>query len=114
MAEFSFAVPLLPGKTDAWRKAMPEIKGPRWDAYKESRKKLGIKREHLCLQHTPQGDIVVVHMDAKDPATVMPAMLAAVSPFDTWFLEAVLRTAHGLDPKGPPPPPTEVVLDSKG
>lgn len=114
MAQFSFAVPILPGKTDAWRKAIAEIKGPRWQAYKESRKKLGIKREQVCLQHTPQGDMVVVHMDAKDPAGVMPVMLAGAVGFDFWFLEAVLRTAHGLDPKAPAPPPTEVVLDFKG
>jgi hypothetical protein len=29
MAQFSFAVPLLPGKTDAWGRAVAEIKGPR-------------------------------------------------------------------------------------
>src|SRR5262245_44302488 len=45
MAEFSFAAPILAGKTDAWRKAVAEIKGPRNQGYKESRKKLGIKRE---------------------------------------------------------------------
>ena len=27
MAEFSFVAPILPGKTDAWRKAVDEIKG---------------------------------------------------------------------------------------
>jgi len=114
LSQFSFAVPILPGKTDAWGRAVAEIKGPRWVAYKESRKKLGIKREHVSLQHTPQGDMAVVHMEAKDPASVMPAMLAGVSEFDTWFLDAVLRAVHGLDPKAPPPPPTEVFLDFKG
>jgi hypothetical protein len=114
MAEFSFAVPILPGKTDAWRKAVAEIKGPRWGDYKKSRKSLGIKREQACLQHTPQGDMVVVHIDAKDPVSVMPAMLAGVAQFDFWFRESVLVGVHGIDPKGPPPPPSEVVLDFKG
>lgn len=114
MAEFSFAVPILPGKTEAWRKAVADLSGPRREDYKRSRKVLGIKREHVCLQHTPQGDMVVVHMDAKDPASVMPAMLAGVTQFDFWFRETVLIGVHGMDPKGPPPPPTEVVHDFKG
>ena len=38
MAEFSFVAPILAGKTDAWRKAVAEINGPRNAAYKESRK----------------------------------------------------------------------------
>lgn len=58
--------------------------------------------------------MVVVHIDAKDPASVMPVMLAGAVGFDFWFLETVLRTVHGIDPKAPPPPPTEVVLDFKG
>ncbi len=114
MAEFNFAVPILPGKTEAWRKAIEEMKGPRREDYKRSRKNLGIKREQVCLQMTPHGDMVVVHIEAKDPANVMPGMFAAATPFDVWFLETVLRGVHGIDPKGPPPPAPEVVLDFKG
>ena len=114
MAEFSFVVPILPGKTEAWRKAIADIKGARWDEYKRSRKVLGIKREQACLQHTPGGDMVVVHIEAKDPAAVLPAMLAGVTQFDAWFLDTVLRGVHGMDPKGPPLPAPEIVLDFKG
>jgi hypothetical protein len=113
MTEYSFALPILPGKTDAWRKAVAEMNGPRWDEYKKSRKSLDIKREQACLQHTPLGDTVVIHMEAKDPAAVMPAMMAGVSQFDFWFRETVLLGVHGVNPKGSPIPPTEVVLDFK-
>ena len=114
MSEFNFAVPILPGKTGAWRQAVAEMKGARSNEYRESRKKLGIRREQASLQQTPHGDMVVVHMDATNPADVMSKMLAPSSPFDKWFLETLLVGVHGLDPKGPPPPPTEVVLDYKG
>jgi hypothetical protein len=107
-------MPILPGKTEAWRKAIAEMKGARASEYRESRKKLGIKREFVCFQHTPHGDFVVVHMDAKDPASVMPKVVGATSGFDKWFLDTVLVGTHGLDPKGPPPPLTEVTLDFKG
>jgi len=112
--EFSFVAPILAGKTDAWRKALAEIKGARNAAYKESRKKLGIKREHVTLQSTPMGDLVVVHMDAPDQEGVMRAMMKSTSEFDTWFRDTVLVGVHGFDPKAPPPPPVTVVLDHKG
>jgi hypothetical protein len=114
VAEFSFAAPIRAGKTDAWRKAVDEIKGARNAAYKESRKKLGIKREHVSLQSTPMGDMVVVHMDAPDQGDVMRAMMQSTSEFDTWFRETVLVGVHGFDLKAGPPPPVTVVIDHKG
>jgi hypothetical protein len=113
MPEFSFVAPIIKGKTEAWRKALTEIKGARSAAYKESRAKLGIKREHVSLQSTPMGDFVVVHMDAPSQG-VVGAMLTGTSEFDAWFRETVLVGVHGFDPKGQPPPPVEVVLDHKG
>jgi hypothetical protein len=112
MPEFSFAVPLVKGKTEVWRKAVAEINGPRNAAYKESRRKLGIRREHVSLQSTPTGDIVVVHIDAPDQG-VLGAMMRSTSDFDTWFRNTILIDAHGFDPKASPSP-VEVVLDYKG
>jgi hypothetical protein len=114
VAEFSFVAPILAGKTDAWRKAAAEINGPRNAAYKESRRKHGIKREHVSLQSTPMGDLVVVHMEAPDQQSVMRAMMEGTSDFDTWFRETVLIGVHGFDPKAPLPPPVTVVIDHKG
>ena len=114
MAEFSFVAPILAGKTDAWRKAVGEINGPRNAAYKASRKSLGIKREHVSLQPTPMGDMVVVHMDAPDQQGVMRAMMQSTSEFDTWFRDTVLVGVHGFDPKAALPPPVTVIIDYKG
>jgi hypothetical protein len=58
------------------------------------------------------GDMVVVHMDARDQG-VIGAMMTSTSEFDTWFRETVLIGVHGFDPKGPPAPPVEVILDHK-
>ena len=114
MAEFSFVAPILPGKTDAWRKAAAEINGARNAAYKESRKTLGIRREHVSLQSTPMGDLVIVHMEAPDQESVMRAMMQGTGEFDSWFRNAVLVGIHGFDPKAAPPPPVTVVIDHKG
>jgi hypothetical protein len=114
VAEFSFVAPILAGKTDAWRKAVAEINGPRNAAYKESRKNLGIRREHVSLQSTPMGDMVIVFMDAPHQEDVIRAMMQGTSDFDTWFRETVLVGVHGFDPKAAPPPPVTVMLDHKG
>jgi len=111
VAEFSFVAPIPPGKTDAWQKAVAEIKGPRNAAYRESRKKLGITREHVSLQPTPMGDMVVVHMNAPDQQGVMRAMMQSTGDFDTWFRDTVLVGIHGFDSKGELPPPVPVILD---
>jgi hypothetical protein len=114
VAEFSFVAPILAGKTDAWRKSVAEITGPRNAAYKESRRKLGIKREHVSLQSTPMGDMVIVHMDAPNQQDVIRAMMQSTSDFDTWFRDTVLIGVHGFDPNAAPPPPVTVVLDHRG
>jgi hypothetical protein len=112
MAEFGFAAPIIKGRTEAWRKAMAEIKGARSAAHKESRAKLGIKREHVTLQSTPMGDMAVVFVDAPNQG-VIGAMMRSTSEFDTWFRDTVLIGVHGFDPKAPPPPPVEVMFDTK-
>ena len=111
MTEFSFVAPILPGKTDAWRKAVAEMTGPRKAAYEESRRQAGISREQVCLQSTPMGDFVVVHMVAPDQG-VMGRMMASTHEFDVWFRDAVLVGVHGFDPHGHPAP-VEVVADFK-
>ena len=43
-----FAVPIQPGKTEAWKSATAEMKGPRRNEYLEARRKLGITKEVVC------------------------------------------------------------------
>ena len=112
MPAFSFFAPIKPGKTDAWRESISEIRGRRRQAYLASRAALGITFEHASLQSTPEGDFAVIHMVADDPAKVMPGMIMARSDFDEWFRETVLVDVHGFDMSGPPPPPIEVALDN--
>lgn len=112
MPSFSFAAPIKPGQTDAWRDSISELKGPRREAYLASRAALGITHEEASLQSTPDGDFAVVHIVADDPSKVMPGMMMGTSDFDTWFRDAVLVGIHGFDLDGPPPPPVEAVFDN--
>lgn len=111
MAVTVFAAPILPGKTDAWKAAVAEMKGPRAAGHAESRRLHGIRRETACLQQTPMGDFVCVFIEGDDPDTVLQREMASDHPFDQWFCKAVLKECHGITPEGDAPPPNELFVD---
>jgi hypothetical protein len=109
MPATTFAAPILPGKTEAWKKAVAELKGPRKAEYEESRRRMGVTREVVSLQSMPQGDMVIVFLEGSDPTGVVAKYLASNAPFDKWFADAVLKDVHGMG--GAVPPPNELFLD---
>ena len=111
MTAITFAVPILPGKTEAWKQAVSEIRGPRKSEYEESRRRMGVTREVVSLQQSPDTDYVVVCLEGDDPAGVVSRYLHSDEPFDRWFAETVLIGTHGMDASQEPPPPNEVFLD---
>ena len=111
MAFTNFAVPLLEGKTNAWKAACAEINGAKKELYLASRFNLGITKEIAALQQTPHGDYVVVHLEAADANGILGKMLEAADEFSQWFKEAVLRDCHGIDGSGPVPPSPDILLN---
>ena len=104
MSVTTFCAPILPGKTKAWKAAAQEILGPRKDEHAASRRRLRITREIASLQSTPQGDWVVVCLEADDPDSVLSRILASDEPFERWFSETVLQDVHGIAASQVPPP----------
>ena len=111
MPALTFAVPLLPGSTETWKQAAAEMIGPRKSEYEESRRRMGISREVVSLQRTPEGDYVVVCLEGDDPGGLVGRYLNSDAPFDQWFADTILKGTHGLDASEPPPPPNEVFID---
>ncbi|MBI3024048.1 MAG: DUF6176 family protein [Thaumarchaeota archaeon] len=107
---YALAAPILPGKLEAWKNLVNEIKGPRKKEYQASRKKMGVKHERVFLQHTPQGDWVVVSFEGKDASKVFERFMSSKDPFDQWFGKQV-SDIHGFQLSGAPPPPNELYLD---
>ena len=101
-SHYAFAVPILPGQLGTWKKMVEEIKGPKKKAYLASRKKAGIKHEHVWLQHTPQGDFAVVSVVGSGPTKMIEKFAASRLPFDRWFLGQV-AVIHGLQRDNMPP-----------
>ncbi len=114
MANYAFTMPILPGKTDTWKKYAQEMKGPRHDELNKSRQKVGIKTEQVWLQHTPNGDMVVVHWESStdNPTKIFEQLMKSNEPFDKWFREKILIECHGMDINNPPPK-NEMILDNK-
>ena len=89
------AFPILPGKTDDWRKFIGELNGSRRAEYEANRKALGV-RERAFFQPTPMGDMVVLTLEGDDPGGAFVKLAQMTDPFSTWF-RAQVKEVHGFD-----------------
>jgi len=87
-----------------------EIKGARKKEYQAARKKMGVTHERAWLQHTPQGDFVVVSIEGKNAPKLFEKFAASKEPFDKWFA-AQIADIHGIQVSGDVPPPNELHVD---
>jgi len=109
MASYAFAAPILRGKTEAMRRLAAESSGARRGEMEEFQRRVGITRQMVWLEQTPQGDMAVVYLEADDPGRMYQELASSDRPFDRWYLQQ-LKEIHGIDPSEPPPP-NELVFD---
>lgn len=108
---FVMAIPILPGKTQQFKKFKDELNGKRSTDFIKSRKKLNV-RERTFFQSTPMGDMVIVTLEGTDPESAFKNFASTNDDFSIWFSKEV-KEIHGLDLKNPPKGPMpELVLDS--
>ncbi len=101
MPTYAFMTPILGGTTEAWRQWEKELMGPRRAEFLNSRKKAGITREQVFLQHTPQGDFQVVVWECEDPGKAIGGLDLRDS-FGAWFASQLERF-HGIRVPGSGP-----------
>ena len=112
MALLAMAIPILPGKTEQWRRFAADLNGSRRADYLASRQRLGV-RERAFLQSTQQGDLAIVTLDGADPASALSQFGASGDPFTEWFRAQVLEI-HGFDLARPMSGPLpDLVIDSQ-
>ena len=108
---FAIAIPILPGKTQQFKKFIDALNGNRKGDFIKSRKKLSV-HERTFFQSTPHGDFVVVTLEGNDPESAFKNFASENDVFTNWFVEEV-KEIHGLDLKntvnGPLP---ELILDT--
>jgi hypothetical protein len=95
MTLMAIAVPILPGRTDQWRRFNDELNGRRRGEYEASRRRLGV-RERAFLQTTPQGDLVIVTFEGDDPEGAFRSLGVGDDEFTRWFVQQVSEI-HGMD-----------------
>ena len=111
MAMFAMAIPISPGKTEAWKSLINDLNGSQRTGFVASRRAMGV-RERTFFQSTPMGDMVIVTLEGENPASAFQRFGQGTDAFTKWFLERV-KAVHGLDLAAPPPGPMpEMVIDS--
>lgn len=96
MQSVAFAVPLLPGRTDANRTALASCwTGARKEAFQDARRRAGIVREAVWFQPGPTGSVAVVYVEADDLAAAATMLGTSAEPFDRWFRDHALQV-HGM------------------
>jgi hypothetical protein len=115
MSMIAATFPIVPGKTEAWRRWLAEIQpgGAHRAAFVASRRGAGV-RERTYLQQTPMGDFVVVTLEGQDAEGAFDRMVHVQDEFTKWFVSGV-TDLHGVDlGKMPPGAPSVLVTDSEG
>jgi hypothetical protein len=110
MATYAFMSPLVPGKLQTWMHYVREMKTTYRADMEASRKRIGLTREEVWLQQSPDGACAVVYWEAPDIARVFQRLMTSEEPFDRWFRDRILVEVHGMNPAAPPPPMNEKVM----
>jgi hypothetical protein len=96
MTEAAIVMPIAPGKTEAWKAALQELTGPRYDEYETSRRRFGLTAQTTFLQRTPMGDLAVIHMTGPDVHDSFHRMSKSQDPWDVKWRDLTLDL-HGVD-----------------
>ena len=96
MASLTFVSPILPDKGEALRRFYQELSGSHRTEYELSRRRLGITRECVRVSQTPQGEFIMVSLEATDLAQMISQVATSDLPFDRQFRQH-LQECYGFD-----------------
>jgi hypothetical protein len=101
MGEHSATIPILPGKKAKLEELARAISGPKQKDFAESEKRCRIDKETGFLQSTPQGDALIIYVEARDTAKASEDWRSSKHPFDLWVKERA-KEITGVDFNNPP------------
>ncbi len=96
MHTIAFSIPILAGKTEAFRAAQRRFVVDRRTEFEASRRRLGVTAERGFFQRTPNGDLAIVVFDVIDPARMLAGTASSTEPLDADFRRYLLDV-FGLD-----------------
>ena len=92
---YAFAMPILSGKTDAFRRFIQEVLGSRKREWDDLQRRQGVTQERYYLQTSPEGDLVIV--TGEGTFTPLSQVLDVTgNPFDRWFIDQ-LQEVTGIN-----------------
>jgi hypothetical protein len=104
MEQVGFALPVIPGQSDAARRFFTELEMERKQEYVTSERRIGVSHELWFLQPTPNGDLLVAYIESPDAANALRLFSQSQDAFDQWFKQQ-LAAVTGVDLNNPPPWP---------
>jgi hypothetical protein len=108
MAAMGFVLPVLPGKKAQWVEFHEALSGSRRSEWEACLRRIGVARHSVHLQETPQGEMVVVYVEADDLPRAFGELGTSQGAFEVWFRQQALET-EGIDlTKGLEAPPTPI------
>jgi hypothetical protein len=96
VSELAIAVPIAPGKTEAWRQALENLVGPQYHDYDVSRRRYGLTSQTTFVQRTPMGDFALIHLTGPNVRQAFHAMSSSQDPWDVEWRKLTLNL-HGID-----------------
>ncbi len=101
MANYCFAVPILPGTESLIQKWIREgvVNNKEHD---KALRAAGISREQVWVQQSPQGALAIASFEVKDAGSAFKAIATSTDPWMVSFRE-FLKAAHGVDMSKPVP-----------
>jgi hypothetical protein len=110
MQTYCGALPVLPEKKEVLKQFTKDIATSNRKDFEKSEKRLGVKKESWFLQETPQGDWLIIYLEAENAAQAFADFAVSKDPFDMWA-RAQMKEFTGIDFSTPPqgPPPAQIV-----
>jgi len=98
------AVPIKPGKLEAWETWCAELTGSRKAEFDDLNQRYGLTTHAVWHQANPDGsDLALVVLDGPGASEVMGKMAQSDHEFDVWFRSSV-EDFHPMELSAAPPP----------
>ncbi len=113
MKTFAAMFPILPGKTERVREIGAGLGGEHSDSFDASQKALGVPVESWHIQQTPNGDFLLVYLEAEDPLKMFQSFASKTGAADVYLKDGI-KECTGVDlNQAMPGLPTYPVLEYK-
>jgi hypothetical protein len=100
----AFAIPINPGKEEAWKSWVAEMTGPRKADRDDFNQRMGLTTHAAWLQPNPDGSsLVILVIDGPGAAEYMGKLATSEHEFDAW-VRSKIEEVHPMNFSAPPPP----------